>query len=186
MNDTDIKANESLFETQSDASPPQSIDILLEQYKIIVQSSEDLVRRRLAVNTFFVTVNSIVLASPGLIRESEQNNKFSVGLVVLGIVGILICIAWNGLVKSYRQLNRGKFVVIHALENKLPAAVFRAEWIALGQGKYKSIYKPFTATESSLSKIFSLLYAAMIIWGLENVFGVFGFLRVVLISGWTV
>ena len=32
-------------------------------------------------------------------------------------------------------MSRGKFEVIHALERRLPARLFAAEWIALGSGK---------------------------------------------------
>ena len=61
--------------------------------------------------------------------------------------------------RSYAQHNGGKFAVIERLEQRLPAALFRAEWVALGEGKDPKVYKPFTTTEQGVSKIFIVVYA---------------------------
>ena len=50
---------------------------------------------------------------------------------------------------SFRQLSRGKFEVIHALERHLPARLFTAEWIALGRGVDPQRYRPFIKTEET-------------------------------------
>ena len=47
---------------------------------------------------------------------------------------------------------RGKFDVIHALERKLPAQMFAAEWVALGRGEDPKIYRPFTKVESTIAE----------------------------------
>ena len=49
--------------------------------------------------------------------------------------------------------------MIDRLEQKLPAALFRAEWAALSEGKDPKVYKPFTATEQGVSRIFIAAYA---------------------------
>ena len=52
------------------------------------------------------------------------------------------------MVTSFRQLNTAKFEIIHLLEQHLPAAVFKAEWAALGEGEDPSRYRPFTRLET--------------------------------------
>ena len=43
------------------------LDTLLAQYRLFVETSEALVLRRQGVNTFFLSVNSLVLAGAGLL-----------------------------------------------------------------------------------------------------------------------
>ena len=70
----------------------------------------------------------------------------------------MLCVAWKRLVRSYAQLNGGKFAVIDRLEERLPAAVFRAEWAALSEGKEPDVYRPFTKTEAFVSNTFITIY----------------------------
>ena len=60
---------------------------------------------------------------------------------------------------SFRQLSRGKFEVIHALERHLPARLFTAEWIALGRGVDPQRYRPFIKTEETPPLVFAGLHA---------------------------
>ena len=61
---------------------------LLEQYKLFVQTSESLVSRRQTVNTFFLSINSALLASIGILGRELLAIYF--GGVVLLILGITI------------------------------------------------------------------------------------------------
>ena len=140
---------------------------LLEQYKLFVSTSESLVSRRQQVNTFFLSVNSIILATIGLlIRGQTAPSIAGPALVMLGLSGMVLCFAWQRMISSFGQLNRGKFVVIHALERRLPARIFAAEWVALGEGKDQSKYKPFTQTESLTPWIFGVLETAVFAVGI--------------------
>ncbi|MDE0226501.1 MAG: hypothetical protein OXP28_15415 [Gammaproteobacteria bacterium] len=132
----------------------------MEQYKLFVETSERLVARRQAVNTFFLSANALALSALGLIaKEASQSPLIGFGIIAIAAAAFLLCVAWKTLVGSYRQLNRGKFAVIDRLEERLPAALFRAEWVALGEGKDPKVYKPFTATEEAVSLIFMIVYA---------------------------
>ena len=64
------------------------------------------------------------------------------------------------MVTSSRQLNAAKFRIIHLLEQHLPAAVFTAEWDALGRGQDPSRYRPFTGLETRIPEGLMVLYAA--------------------------
>ena len=132
----------------------------MEQYKLFVETSERLVARRQVVNTFFLSANALALSALGLIAKgASQSPPVGLGIIAIAVAALLLCVAWKTLVGSYRQLNRGKFAVIDRLEERLPAALFRAEWVALGEGKDPKLYKPFTATEGAVSLIFIIVYA---------------------------
>ncbi|MXY23751.1 MAG: hypothetical protein F4Y45_04410 [Acidobacteria bacterium] len=142
-------------------------EALLAQYKLFVQTSEALAARRQGVNTFFLSVNSIVLAASGLLlRDGLLNHLESFALICLSLGGSVLCFAWWRLIVSYRQLSTGKFAVIHALERRLPARLFAAEWIALGCGKDPNKYRPFTRTETGTPWVFVALHLAFVCAGL--------------------
>ena len=138
------------------------VEVLMEQYKLFVETSERLVARRQVVNTFFLSANALALSALGLTaKEASQSPLIGLGIIAIAVAALLLCVAWKTLVASYRQLNRAKFAVIDRLEERLPAALFRAEWAALGEGRDPKVYKPFTATEETVSLIFMVTYAAI-------------------------
>ena len=121
---------------------PDDAEALLAQYRLFVETSEALVVRRQSVNTFFLSVNSIVLAAAGLLlRDGGLGDLESIALTCLSFGGAVLCVVWWRLISSFQQLSKGKFDVIHALERRLPARIFAAEWVALGFGKDPKKYK---------------------------------------------
>ena len=159
MSDSDDSTLENVIFHGHDGVDDQSLDILLEQYKLFVETSERLVARRQLVNTFFLSVNALVLSALALIAKEATDSVLTVaGILIVSVAAIVLCSAWKTLVNSYAQLNRGKFAVIDRLERELPAALFNAEWIALEKGEIPSTYKPFTTTEGRVSSIFIAIY----------------------------
>ena len=124
------------------AGEEPNLEFLMEQYKLFVETSERLVARRQIVNTFFLSANALALSALGLVAK-ELSPLAALGIVALAGAALLLCISWKRLVRSYAQLNGGKFAVIERLEQRLPAALFRAEWAALGEGKDLKVYRPF-------------------------------------------
>lgn len=133
------------------SGPPEGLadtQQALELYKIMVQSSEGLVGRRQAVNTFFLTINGALLTGSGLIIQNSGGNKVgALGITVLAVAGAILCAAWRSLITSFGQLNRGKFQVINTIERYLKAAIYAAEWEALGRGEDPKVYRSFTSRE---------------------------------------
>ena len=145
----------------------QDAEGLLAQYRILVDTSEALVSRRQGVNTFFLSVNSIILTVAALLLRDGQSGPLESGaLIGLGLAGVTLCFGWRRLIVSFGQLNGGKFAVIQALEKRLPARVFAAEWIALGCGRDSETYVPFTETEKWTPVIFGVLQILLLVVGL--------------------
>jgi hypothetical protein len=141
------KLSEILFPAGLPSSE-EAIRQSFELYKIMVQSSEGLVARRQNVNTFFLTMNGALLTAFGLIVQSAGIVRLgALGISVLAIAGILLCAAWRSLITSFGQLNRGKFQVINAIEQHFAAAIYAAEWEALGRGEDPDVYRSFTSRE---------------------------------------
>jgi hypothetical protein len=138
-----------LFQSGLDLSDPNIAGMLLEQYKLFVETSESLVSRRLTANSFFFSLASALFGAIGVVfhQSSSTSVVLWLSLLLIGLIGALVCMAWARLIRSYGQLNAGKFKVIDLLEERLPAALFRAEWLALGEGKDPKRYKSFVTSE---------------------------------------
>ena len=61
---------------------------------------------------------------------------------------------WFSHIKASKQLNTGKFKIIHLIEKNLILRPYGAEWLALGQGKDKTLYKPFSGIETIIPWVF--------------------------------
>lgn len=146
---------------------------LLEQYKLLVQTSESVVLRRQGVNTFFLTINTLLLSGIGLLAKQGLQGQFgAIGMMGISITGVILCSAWTRLVRSHRQLNAGKFAIINTIEKHLPASMFEAEWVALGEGKDDRKYQPFTKTEEATPVVFGVIYGLAACFGFLSLIGV--------------
>jgi hypothetical protein len=138
-----------------------------ELYKIMVASSEALVGRRQGVNTFFLTMNGLLLTTVGLLlRGGAQDVRFeAAAIVVVAVAGVVLCFAWRSLLISFGQLNTGKFKIINRMEAELAAAIFEAEWEALERGENPRVYRSFTSREIVVPVALFLLYGLTALLG---------------------
>lgn len=147
---------------------------LFELYKLMVQTSESLVARRQGANTFFLTLNGLIVTAIGLfIRQGGDVRSHALVVIVLCLTGLIISWSWRTLLISFGQLNKGKFAVILRLEKTLSAAIFDAEWEALQRGEDKKTYRSFTQSESRIPVLFSVIYVLAAIIALLILLGVF-------------
>jgi len=131
---------------------------LFEQYKLYIKSAEKTSDRRQQANNYFITINTALISLIGLFFQIKffENNTWIKSL--LAFVGIIICVVFWYLIRSYKQLNTGKFKVIHQIEENLPLVLYKHEWKVLGEGKDKKVYYPFSHIELLIPWIFGLIY----------------------------
>ncbi|MFG2140168.1 hypothetical protein [Streptomyces sp. NPDC048650] len=132
---------------------------ILEQYKLCVEMADRVSSRRNLTNTFFLTLNTAVVAAVAATSGANWPGG-SMWVLLAGLVILLTqCLAWFVITRSYRQLNAAKYAVIGALERKLPAFAYSdAEWGALGEGRDWRRYVPLTYVEQVVPLIFSVTY----------------------------
>lgn len=108
--------------------------LLLEQYKIMVGSTEKVTDQRMRVNNLFFTVTSSILSVSLVVGKAfEFSLAGSVGMLVLSIMAFIVTFFWEKLVRSYGKLNTGKFTVIDQIEKQLRTNMFENEWNILQQ-----------------------------------------------------
>jgi len=151
----------------------ESIDknILLEQYKVFLQTSEDLVSRRQNVNNFYISINSALMAVFGIIWALDILSiyKFFTG-ILLSVIGIILSVSWIKLLASYGDLNSSKMKIISYIEKQLPASLYDAEWAALSDKLNKRKYVSFTNSEKRVPVLFIVVYACVSICGIAFLF----------------
>lgn len=147
------------FDDEFEACFSQESPNRLELYKIIIDSSENLVQRRQKTNAFFITIIGSLLAIGGLLHKEGVLTHDSVELVgIFCIVALLLCNSWRNLLDNYGKLNTAKFQVISRIEKVLGDQIFNAEWIALGKGDRPEKYRSFTATEKNVPLFVAILF----------------------------
>ncbi len=130
-------------------------DILLEQYKLYVNTAEKVSSKRQTSNNFYLTLNSILLTFSG----SLTSLNFKYWHLIITISGIFISLLWLFSIISFRELNGAKFQMIHNIEKKLPVKLFKDEWNYLIKGKYIKL----SLIEQGVPVIFIILYIIIII-----------------------
>ena len=153
-----------LFNNVTDDKSPSQQQVLFEEYKLYVETMEKLVARRQTANSFFLAANTLLVTLAGFAIEQlsgtgASNKLFS--LIGISVSGILLSVIWLRLNNYYGLMNKAKFSVIHALEEKLPAALFLGEWIALGEGKDPKKYQSMAKVKSRVALVFISLYSLL-------------------------
>lgn len=130
-----------------------------ELYQILVETSEELIKRRQIVSGFFTTLTFGIFAGIGLfVSEDLISSDRRWVLSVPALFGAFLCWSWHQTLDNFGKLNSGKYRVIQRIEKDLPAAVFTAEWYALGDGRRPKKYKSFTNTEKRVPLVVLALF----------------------------
>lgn len=153
-----MKETNSLFNDIEKEYGQNYKEHLLAQYQLYVESAEKISDRRQNANNYFITINTVLISFMGVLLQTKifETNIWIKSLIA--IVGIIICVVFWFLLRSYRQLNTGKFKVIHEIEQKLPIALYDYEWKVLGEGKNKALYFPFSHIEMIIPCVFGIVY----------------------------
>ena len=141
---------------------------LLEQYKLYVQSAENVSARRVASNRYLLTLNAALVALYGL-----QSANFGQGYwtLLLPVIGIPVSALWYLIIKSHADLNRIKFKVIHEFEQHLPAAMYKHEWRLAGEGQ-GAAYRAVTKIERWIPILFAGLHVVLAVMVILAIVGV--------------
>jgi hypothetical protein len=136
---------------------------LLEIYKLHAELADRVSQRREGANRLYVSLLAGLAAFLAvLIRFGTGGVPVKVVLVVVGVAGAALSASWYVVLRSYRQLNTGKFRALHELEDRLAYPFFRREWDLLGEGEDRSRYWRLTVVEVGLPCIFFVLFVALL------------------------
>ena len=141
---------------------------LLEQYKLYVQSAENVSARRIVSNRYLLTLNAALVALYGLQSAGFGQSYWT---LLVPVIGIPVSLLWYLIIKSHADLNRIKFDVIHEFEQHLPAAMYKYEWQLAEEGHGKA-YRAVTTIERWIPILFVALHVVLAIMVILAIAGV--------------
>jgi hypothetical protein len=143
---------------------------LLEQYKLYVEMADNISARRAQTNQFYVSVLSALLAVVALVAKiygagpSPHPDLVNIAFLAITILGLVLCLIWYLNLMSYRQLNSGKFKVIHEMEAQLPYKCYDREWELLGRGTDWYKYLSLTTIERYVPAMMAIPFALVFVY----------------------
>lgn len=137
---------------QADAADAHLLDI----YRLYLATAERVSDRRAAANTWLLSVNAAIVGFHGfLVQAAPGSPRWP---LAIAFAGLIVCLAWAGLIASYRKLNAAKFTVLQEMEARLGLAPFTRE-----EAVYRALGRqPLTRLELAMPTAFALLFAALI------------------------
>ncbi len=134
---------------------------LFAQYQIYVDGMEKISDRRQNANNYFITINTVLISFIGVLFQVKIFEHVAWIKSLITVIGIIICVIFWFLLRSYKQLNTGKFKVIHEIEKRLPLALYEFEWKILDEGENRSTYFPFSHIEMIIPWVFGFVYVVL-------------------------
>ena len=139
---------------------------LLEIYKLHAGLADSVSRQRGTTNRFYLLLMSgLSVLFSGLLRLQDGVPLGSL-MVGFGLLGTLLAVAWYIHIRSYRQLNSGKFKPLHELEEKLAYPFFKREWELLEEGENPNKYWKLTVVETFVPAIFFSVFTVILLIGI--------------------
>ena len=140
-------------------------NVVLEQYKMYVEMADRVSARRVATNKFYISLLAALLAFVTFVLSKQICYGYETAVLVsFSILGLVLNFVWLINIQSYRQLNSGKFRVIHEMEEKLAFPCYKKEWQILGEGKDSKQYRRLTRVERFVPYILSLPYLILLVY----------------------
>ena len=139
---------------------------LIEIYKLHAELADNVSNRRATANRFYLLVRSGLSLLFSAFLQREDWVSLDVLMVVCGLFGILWTAAWYVVIRSYRQLNTGKFKALHELEEKLAYPFFKREWELLTEGAERKNYWKLSVVETFVPVIFLIGFSALLLIGI--------------------
>ncbi|MDY7576189.1 hypothetical protein [Actimicrobium sp. CCI2.3] len=130
---------------------------LLDQYKMYVEMADRISQRRTTANSYFLSVNTAILAFVGYLTSKDSVDF----LWLLAVAGGTLTILWYSIIIAYRNLNTAKWGVVHEIEKRLPISPYDAEWEAVERGTNSKLYRPISEIEKGVPYVFFFLHCVV-------------------------
>ena len=139
---------------------------LLEIYKLHAELADRVSQRRLATNRLYVSLMvGLLLFCGALLRIDGEAAYVGPVLSLVGAVGVLLSGSWRWTIRSYQQLNSGKFKALLDLEESLSFRFFKQEWEHLGKGEKTDRYRRLSGVERSVPWTFLVVALVLTVCG---------------------
>ena len=157
--------NKLLIQDETDISKEVKntyYSLLMQQYKVMVDTSEKLMQRRQETSNLYTTVCTALVALVGSAFALKNMYALCAIFFCVGVVSIIMSVNWRIALDSFNRNNEGKFAVLNEIEKKLPANMFDSEY---RYNQSKGI-KSFALREKLLPFVFNILGIIFVLLGI--------------------
>ncbi|MCY4223917.1 MAG: hypothetical protein OXF06_03675 [Bacteroidetes bacterium] len=137
----------------------------LQLYKLHAEFADRVSQRRERANQLYTgLLTGLMVVGIASLRLAPTDEPINMVLFLgLGILGVILSSSWLIIIRSYRQLNTGKFKSLHELEKQMSYPFFTREWEFLHQGRDYRRYWKLTVVEIFLPMTFFLASLLLIL-----------------------
>jgi len=137
----------------------------LQLYKLHAEFADRVSQRRERANQLYTgLLTGLMVVAIASLRLAPTDEPINMVLFLgLGILGVILSSSWLIIIRSYRQLNTGKFKSLHELEKQMSYPFFTREWEFLHQGRDYRRYWKLTVVETFLPMTFFLASLLLIL-----------------------
>lgn len=139
-------------------------DELLEIYKLHAEFADRVSQRRDAANQRYAGMLVGLGAFLAFLLGVGDGDLAAIATRLVSGLGMVLSLSWYVVIRSYRQLNTGKFKSLHELEEKLAYPFYKREWELLGEGRDSRRYWRLTVVETFLPWTFFVLSVVLFVW----------------------
>lgn len=108
---------------------------LLEIYKLQVEMTDRLSSRRGTMNQYYSGILSALLGLIAILNGIDLIHMDSITNILIGSIGLMICIIWKISIQSYNRLSYSKFKLLSEIEDNLAFQFYKKEWDILKEKK---------------------------------------------------
>jgi len=144
-----------------------NIEILFEQYKMFVETAEQVTNRRQKLNQYYITALTSLIGIPYALGI-DIFKEISFLTIFIGFIGCLMSVLWIVNLISAKQLNKAKFEIIQEIEIRLPYKLYTKEWKLLAEGRDSKVYLEATKVELLVPIVLGLPYLGLFIYALNQ------------------
>lgn len=134
---------------------------LMQIYLHYASQTEKFIERRDATSRYFLTINSTLVAILGVALNLSGDGQ-QIWLASLAVAGVLICVLWWWIVRTYSILTGVRLDVIQRMEKNLPASPYTDESNEAESPKTRG-YRSISKLESLVPWVFVIIYAVPLI-----------------------
>jgi hypothetical protein len=129
----------------------------LDIYKLAVEMADRVSARRAVASSYFLTAQAGLVVLIGATSTASW---------AYALPGIVLAATWWLLLRSYRTLNGAKFKIIQTMEERLPAAPLKDEWVELQRregGRWHGRYFELGLVERVVPAVFGIIFLVVLV-----------------------
>lgn len=136
--------------------PDPDRSIRFDTYKLLVEMADRVSQRRQAANNFYLSVNTAIIGTSAYLSAFHSVWE---AISIVSVAGFCVSLLWIRNIKSYKELNEGKFHIITELEKTLPVQAYADEWVYLHKDGRQNRYTPFHTVEVLVPWVFVVVHS---------------------------